>query len=335
MSFAATDAFRLADIQAGRRPIDTTASARLWDMGQGVAALEIDTRLNQCDEAVVELLHRIPQRVREGFRALVIGSDHPQAFSAGATLDVFIEGVEQGDWPRIEDFLRDGQAALLALRHADFPVVAAVHGLTLGGGCELMLHADDVVAGPGLRVGFPERWIGAIPGWGGVAQMLRRWQARLPAREAARRVFDVIAGARLLAGQDAIETGLLPQGVTIVDDRARLLAAAREHAARLAQDYAPPPAALIEVLGAGHAEDLTEALERRAREDNFAAADFDAAQALIGVICGGPAPGGAQLSEPELMALEREAFLRLIQGPDALRRMRHLRSTGRPLRPGP
>ncbi|MFC3077781.1 enoyl-CoA hydratase/isomerase family protein [Phenylobacterium terrae] len=324
---------RLAEIKRGASPVDATPSAALWDIGDGVLALEIATRLNQCDEAVVELLSRTPDRVREGFRAVVIGSDDPRAFSAGATLDVFIEGVERREWRRIEGFLRDGQAALLALRYADFPVVAAVHGLTLGGGCELMLHTDAVVACQDLRIGFPERWIGAVPGWGGVTQTLRRWQARLPASEAARRALEVIAAATIFPAQDAFAAGLLGEGDVVIEDRAALLAAARGRAVALAEGYAPPPPATIAALGSSRRAELEPDLERLSAENAFAEADRNAARALAGILCGGGAELGARLSEDDVMALEREAFLRLIRHPDALERMRHLRSTGRPLRP--
>ena len=138
-AMATSERLLLADIKQGASPVDATQSASLWDMGDGVAALEIHTRLNLCDEEVVELIARVPDRIEEGFRALVIGSDNPQAFSAGATGDVFIDGAEHGAWDRVSSFPRHGQEALLDLRYAGFPVVTAVHGLTTGSG--LRAHA--------------------------------------------------------------------------------------------------------------------------------------------------------------------------------------------------
>jgi 3-hydroxyacyl-CoA dehydrogenase len=301
-------------------------------MGDGVAALEIHTRRNLCDEAVVDLVARVPDRIKEGFRALVIGSDDPHAFSAGATLDVFIDGAEHGAWDRVSNFLRQGQEALLGLRYAGFPVVAAVHGLTRGGGCELMLHADAVVAHTDLRIGFPERWIGAVPGWGGVTQMLRRWQRRSTSAIAASRVFDVIARAQTLSIGDAIAAGLIDEDDPVVAERPALLAFAKRRAVELAKAYMPPPPSSIEAVGAEYSPRLEEALAELQAVGSFSHADVVAARELIGIICGGSCGAGARLSESQVMRLEHDAFMRLLRHPETLTRMHHIRSTGLPLR---
>jgi 3-hydroxyacyl-CoA dehydrogenase len=324
----------LAAVKRGRTRIDGNASASLWDMGDGVAALEIHTKLNACDAAVVDLVERAPVRVAEGFRALVIGSDEPRAFSAGADLDTFIGYIHAKDWDGLARFVARGQSAWLGLKYAPVPVVAAAVGLALGGGCELMMHADAVVAHSELNAGFPERKVGIIPGWGGVTQMLLRWTAKLraPGRAAAI-VFDVISnGDPTSSAHFARGAGFLRADDDIVMNRDRVLALAKQRAIRMAGGYVPPERAMIEVAGASRLGWFEGRIDMAQADGVFTEVDGEIALALAGVLIGGNAPSGARLSERELMALELAAMVDLAKRPKTLERLEHMRATNRPLR---
>lgn len=325
---------RIEDLRRGGPAIDAVPSASLWDMGDGVAALELNTRWNEFDEAVIDLLERLPARLDAGFQALVIGNDHPAAFSTGANLDLFVSQIREGRWDSLSAFLKRGQAALRALRFYPKPVVAAVHGLTLGGGCELLLHSDWVVAHAGARIGLPERWSGILPGWGGCTQLLRRWQMRLPsAAAAAEGVFDLVAAATILGtAESAREVALLGQRDDVVADREALLVLAKQRARELAVAYRPPDEAGIDAAGDACRLVLCERAERLRCTGVFSDVDVATCQSLAQVLCGGDAPLGTALLERDFMRLEHDAFVALARRPAVLARMAHVAAIRAPLR---
>jgi 3-hydroxyacyl-CoA dehydrogenase len=325
---------RVEDLRKNSSAIDTVPSASLWDMGDGIALLELNSRWNECDQDAVELLERIPAKLDSGFQALVIGNDHPLVFSAGGSVDLFTSQMRAGQWADLSTYLKRGQSALHALRLCPKPVVAAVHGLTIAGGCELMLHADWVVAHAGTRMGLLERWNGILPGWGGCTQLLRRWQARLRNTEAAvGRVFDFIANATILGTAEcARDASLLGPRDDVVADREALLSLAKKRALELAPTYRPPAEARIVAAGVACKMRLYERAEELRSAEVFSEVDVVTCQGLAHVLCGGEAAAGAALGEPDFMRLEHDVFLDLARRPEALARMQHVGATRTPLR---
>src|SRR5690606_6759382 len=156
----------LADVKASSRPVAESPVASLWDLGDGVACLEIHSKMNAIDEAVLAAIEAATERVPAGFKALVIGNEHPRAFSAGADLRHSSDLLRRQDWAAVAAFVERGQLALRGLAAAPFPVVSAAFGLALGGGCEILMHSDLVVAHGELNAGLPEVKVGILPGWG-------------------------------------------------------------------------------------------------------------------------------------------------------------------------
>ncbi|WP_210191339.1 3-hydroxyacyl-CoA dehydrogenase/enoyl-CoA hydratase family protein [Mesorhizobium australicum] len=322
----------LASVKKSGGRVDGNESASLWNLGDGVAGLEIHTKMNACDMAVVEQVEQALNRVSADFQALVIGSDNKRAFSAGAKLDVFIALVKAGDWAGLESFVARGQAAWLGLKYAQFPVVAAAGGLALGGGCELMMHADEVVAHAELYAGLPERKVGIIPGWGGVTQVLLRAQERsADAPTAAVKAFDLIAGGEVTSSAlSAVDAGFLRASDRIVMNRDRLLAVAKARAIELAVDYAAPNRAEIAVDGAAATRRLEERIAGQVAAGGFTETDAGVARELARVVAGGVA-NPAVLSELDLMRLELSSMLELARRPTTLERLEHMRATNKPL----
>src|SRR5690606_4269716 len=137
-----------------------------------------------------------------------------RVFSAGADLSFFVSLVEEGRFDALERFLARGQELYMALKYAPFPVVAAVHGLALGGGSEMMMHADAIVAHVELNAGLPETKVGIIPGWGGSKELLVR-KAEMSAKgpvPPALEAFRTVTSARISrSAYDAIGLGLVRQ----------------------------------------------------------------------------------------------------------------------------
>ncbi|MCA0294688.1 MAG: enoyl-CoA hydratase/isomerase family protein [Actinobacteria bacterium] len=299
-------------------------SAELVDLGDGVACLALRTKMNTCDLGVVEMVERATELGTAGaFRALVIGSDHPRAFSAGADLATFVRLLDAGDADALRGFARRGQQAFQALRNAAFPVVAAARGFALGGGNELMLTADRVVAHAELKAGFPERTVGLIPCWGGVTQSLAR-AAAAGADDPAADAFWVTSSCEVTpSAWQAGEWHLLRGTDEVVASARRVLAEAKAVALELAAsgEKAPAPGPLplhdpaSGALDAGWAD----------------ASETDRAivGGLAAMLTGGAA--GETTTEDDLLAREIDVALDLLPRPANTERVRHLLATNRPL----
>ncbi len=134
----------------------------MWDVGDGVAALEFTTKMNALDGEIMSLIQQAIPLVQDRFKALVIYNEGSN-FSAGANLGMAMFAVAAGMWGEIEKLIAGGQQALKALKYAPFPVVAAPAGMALGGGCEVVLHADAVQAHAESYIGLVECGVGLLP----------------------------------------------------------------------------------------------------------------------------------------------------------------------------
>lgn len=324
----------LASAKAGRAEIYRNDSASIWDLGDGVAGFEIRTKMNACDEGVVAAFRKAVEIVPRAHRALLIGSDNARAFSAGAQLDVFIAHTRKQDWSALSAFVAGGQSALLDMKYAPFPVVAAAGGLALGGGCELALHCDRIVAHAELAAGFPELNAGIIPGWGGGTQLLlRQLEAGQRPVQAASLVFDTIVN-RTISGSafEARNMGILRSVDHIVMSRDHLLASAKDLAIHLSSDYAAPPHARLAAAGAPGVTQCQSAIDAKRQPGELSDVDAGIAEELAFAICGGRNAEGSEMTEREMMALELAAILELAKRPTTLERLEHLRATNKPLR---
>ncbi len=288
-------------------------AASLRDLGEGVACFALATRMGTLSGPVLELLEPAIDRATRDFRALVLAGDDPRGFSAGADLAFFAGFIERGDFTGMEAFVARGQHLFLALKYAPIPVVAAVHGVALGGGCELMLHADRIVAHAETQIGLPEAKLGLLPGWGGCTQtLLRHLQAGGPDPLAA--AFEALRSGMVAGSAPQARTArLLRPADGVVMHRDDLLPFARAEALRLAEGYAPPPQAAIPTGGAAEQARLMARLSPGAGED-----ERGMAATIAAVLCGGEA---GHLSEAEMMALERRAAVDLAAGPAARTRI--------------
>jgi len=324
---------------AGRQILGNDAAA-LLDIGNDVACLEIRTKLNCLPPQVFDTIEETLSLGTSRFKALVICNDDARAFSVGADLTFFVAQMRAGDVASIGTFIERGQKLFLGLKYAPFPVVAAAHGLALGGGCELMLHADAIVAHAELNAGLPEIKVGLVPGWGGCTQMLLRAQRpdfagpKGPAA-AAQAVFDVIfVGNPSTSALDARAKGLLRSNDEIVMNRAQLIAAAKRRAKQMAEaGYAPPEAAHIAVAGPSGQRAIVSRIDGERAAGRASDNDLRFAEALAGVLTGGTS-GDVMLpvTEAALMELERETLLALVTHPATRERIDHMLATGKPLR---
>lgn len=329
----------LTQSKAAGAPIAGNGAASLWDIGEGVACFEMHTKMNAFAAPVLDVLEETLDRGGRDFEALVLGNDDPRAFSAGADLSLIVGYIKGGDFAGLDSYIARGQQIFHALKYANFPVVAAMHGLALGGGCEFGLHADAIVAHAELNAGLPEVLVGIIPGWGGCTQLLLRAQADAGTRKGplapAAKAFETISsGRRSGSAHDAGAMGLLRPGDGIVMNRDRLLDAARKKAAALVGDgYAPPEVAAITVAGASGRLGLMNAVDGLRARGAISEQDRIVADALAGVLTGGASADPLRpVSEWDIMTLEREALIALSRHTATQERITHMLATGKPLR---
>lgn len=204
-------------------------AATLVRLQSGIGVLNTTTKLGIITDDVLSALEFAANAELTG---LVINHDNTRAFSAGADLNSLVSGGKE--------FIADGVRIYRKLQQAPFPVVAAVHGITLGGGAELMLHADKVVAHVDTKIGFPERSVGIFPGWGGILQhLIRHLEAGTANPHQA--VFDfAMSAVRLRTAYEAQDHCLLRSTDVVVASQQHLLETAIDLAKELAETYQPP-----------------------------------------------------------------------------------------------
>jgi 3-hydroxyacyl-CoA dehydrogenase len=328
----------LGRIRATQGRLAGNGAASLLEL-DGALALELHGKLNIIGLDTLEMIARATATAEERGLPLVIGTDAPD-FSAGANLALMLMEAEDEGWDELERVARRFQSALRGLRRAQVPVVAAIRGRVLGGGCEIALSVDRVQAAAETYVGLVELAVGLIPAGGGSTEMAHRaaardaggaWADAFPAFAAA---FETIATAKVASSAaEARRMGLLREADGISADPDRVTADAVSVACALAETgYRPAIERPIRVLGRrgiATAEVLT---NNQLAGGYISPYDRELALALARVMCGGDVAEGTEVSVDHLLDLERETFLRLLGQPKTRDRIRHTLRTGKPLR---
>ncbi|MBS1854215.1 MAG: 3-hydroxyacyl-CoA dehydrogenase/enoyl-CoA hydratase family protein [Acidobacteria bacterium] len=316
----------LAAIKRARGVVRSNAGASLVDLGEGVLCLEFHSKMNSLGEDMVRMLHAGLDETARNFRAMVVANDG-EHFSAGANLMLVLLAAQDGEWDELDRAVRRYQNAMMAMKYAPFPVVAAPFGMTLGGGLEVALHAGRMQAAAESYMGLVEAGVGVVPAGGGCKEMLLRFGE-------ARRAFELIGYAKVSeSAAHARELGYLRASDGITMNRERLLCDARTAALALVPVWSPgQPRQDIPVEGeSGYA--LMKMAVWLAREGGYIS-DYDAVigEKLAHVLSGGRLTGTQRVSEQHLLDLEREAFLSLCGDPQTQARMEHMLKTGKALR---
>lgn len=226
--------------QPDTQVVAENAAGRVLLLVGGVGIFNLATPMNSLNAEAFDLIQRtVAEGPSWGITALVIASDEPRAFSAGANLGTLVEAAETGDDAAVEVLMRRGSTTLRELRKAPFPVVAAVRGVALGGGMELLLACDKTVIHAESRLGFPERVVGLYPAWCGTVRTLERLY-RHGAEDPVRAAFGLIAAADQRAPFDLQALGVLGEEDRIVLSVDHVIGDAVELASSLADGYAPP-----------------------------------------------------------------------------------------------
>jgi 3-hydroxyacyl-CoA dehydrogenase len=318
--------------------VERNADASIYDLGDGVFCVGIHSKMNVLGPGVMEMLYKGAERAeREGVGLVVTGiGEH---FSVGFNLQLFLMMIGTGDF---DELLMGGKAfqdSLLRLRYAKVPVVAATFGYTLGGGCELAMHCDRVVASAETYIGLPEVGVGIIPAGGGTSTMLYRALSSLPPNAdpypAIRRVMETLGfGKVATSALEGVQYGFLRHGVdTISVNPDRILWLAKQEVHHLAaQGYTPPEEPKVMAYGNQVLTRLLIELHNLKRGNFITEHDFTVASQIAYVLAGGDLSQPAEMPLSYFYQLEIQVVGYLAQQPKTWDRMRHMLETGKPLR---
>ncbi|HVW62294.1 MAG TPA: 3-hydroxyacyl-CoA dehydrogenase NAD-binding domain-containing protein [Puia sp.] len=315
------------------------SACRLYHLGHEVLGLEWYTKMGSIGGEVLEGIQKSIARAEEKYKGLVIAGEGPN-FSAGANVGlIFMLAIEQ-DYDELDMAVRQFQSTMMRARYSAVPVVVAPHGLTLGGACELSLHADRVVPAAESYIGLVELGVGLIPGGGGTKEFTLRAADEMHEDEPEtitlkNRFFNIATAKVSTSAFEAYELGILRKGRDIVSiNQGRRVAEAKASVIELYDDgYVQPIArADIKVLGRSALGALYAGINAMWRGNYATDHDVLVAKKLAYVMCGGDLSEPSLVSEQYILDLEREAFLSLCGEKKTLERIQSVLKGGKPLR---
>jgi 3-hydroxyacyl-CoA dehydrogenase len=328
----------LDNLRASGKVLWKNAGASVIDLGDGILNVEFHSKMNSLGTDVIQGLLKGVEMAENGYRGLVVGNDAPN-FSAGANLGlVYMQAVEQ-EFDELNMMIQQFQQAMMRMRYSSIPVVGTPHGLTLGGGCELNLHCDRVVASAETYMGLVEFGVGLIPGGGGTKEMTLRTAAKYeegePEFNLLRNTYMTVSTAKVsTSAAEAFDLGFLRRGDEIVVNSNRVIAQAKAAAIELADaGYSQPSQKTnIKVHGRGALGMFMSGVYAMKLGNYISEHDEKIANKLAYVMCGGDLSSPTEVSEQYLLDLEREAFLSLCGERKTLERIQSILTTSKPLR---
>ena len=333
-----TDEFILLDTLRENKIIWSNDGANIFDLGDGVLGVEFRTKMNTLGAGPVEAINRAIDMAEKDYVGVVIGNEG-QNFSAGANLAMlFMYAVEQ-EFDEVDMMIRQFQNTIMRVRHSAIPVVVAPHGMTLGGGCEMTMHADQVQASAESYIGLVEVGVGLIPAGGGTKEMTLRVSDSLEEGDielnTLQNAFMNIATAKVsTSAEEARGLHYLRERDRITMNQDRLLADAKESVLALAEHgYSQPVHRQdIKVQGKSGMAMFLAGVYGMHQGRYISDHDKKIAEKIAYVMCGGELSYSQRVSEQYLLDLEREAFLSLSGEKKTLERIQSLLQGGKPLR---
>ena len=316
------------------------AAVRLWHQNDGVLIISFKTKMHVMGPDVIAGLERAVTEAEQHFRALVIWqSDSAEggAFSAGADLQAMLPLFMSGGVKAIEPVVANFQRAQMRVKYANVPVVAAVAGLALGGGCELLMHASRRVALLESYIGLVEVGIGLLPAGGGLKEIALRSSREAKGNDILQflknRFTQAATAAVSKSALEAKKMGYLSKGDVIVLHPHELLHVAKTQALAMAEEaYRPPLPTLIPVTGRYGIATIRAQLINMRDGGFISAHDEHIASMIADIVCGGDLDPGSRVSEQWLLDKERQGFMSLLSHPKTQERIMGMLQTGKPVR---
>ncbi len=328
--------------------VKTNSGASLIDLGDGVGCIQFHSKMNALGADIISLILQTlkPGGAGDNFDAFVITND-AQNFSVGANLMLLLMSIQEEEWDDVDMAIRQFQGMTQAVKFSPKPVISAPFGLTLGGGCEISLHATARQPHAELYMGLVEVGVGLLPGGGGCKEMLLRAVdsassirpdgrgESVETMEAMKKIFEAIATGKVAtSAHEARGLGFLSNSDRITMNRERVLSDAKARALELVKAGYEPPMMRTDIPAPG--ENIFATLKLGAymmRQSEFISDhELKLATKIAEVICGGNITPGTPVSEQYVLDLEREAFKSLCGEKKTQERIQYTLKTGKTLR---
>ncbi|MDB2685406.1 3-hydroxyacyl-CoA dehydrogenase NAD-binding domain-containing protein [Flavobacteriaceae bacterium] len=333
------DSFIILDNIRKTNEVWKNSGAVIEDIGDGILNLEFQSKMNTIGADVLTAINKAIDLSETNYQGLVVGNQAAN-FSVGANIGmIFMMAVEQ-EYDELNYAIKYFQDTMMRMRYSSIPTIAAPHGMALGGGCEISLHADKVVAAAETYMGLVEFGVGVIPGGGGSKEMALRASDLFQKGDVQLNVlqehFLTIGMAKVAtSAYEAFDIGLLQKGKdVVVVNKERQIAQAKQHALLMAESGYTQPAARKDVLVLGKQALGMFLVGTDSMEASHYISEHDKkiANKLAYVMAGGDLSEPTKVTEQYLLDIEREAFLSLTTERKTLERIQHMLKTGKPLR---
>ncbi|WP_300488954.1 3-hydroxyacyl-CoA dehydrogenase/enoyl-CoA hydratase family protein [Flavobacterium sp.] len=333
------DAFIILNNIRESKKIWSNSESVIQDLGDGIINIEFQSKMNSIGGGVIQGINKAIDLAEKNYNGLVIGNQAAN-FSVGANLAmIFMMAVEQ-EYDELNMAIKAFQDTMMRVRYSGIPVIAAPHGMTLGGGCEMSMHADKVVAAAETYIGLVEFGVGVIPGGGGSKEMALRAADTFHKNDVELNVlqeyFLTIGMAKVAtSAYEAYDLGILQKGKdVVVVNKDRQIAEAKKHALLMAEaGYTQPVKRKdIKVLGKQALGMFLVGTDSMEAGKYISEHDKKIANKLAYVMAGGDLSEPTLVNEQYLLDLEREAFLSLCTERKTLERIQFMLTKGKPLR---
>ncbi len=333
------DAFIILDNIRKSNEVFKNSGVVVEDLGDGILNVEFQSKMNTIGGDVLSGLNKAIDIAEKDFQGLIVGNQAAN-FSVGANIGmIFMMAVEQ-EYDELNMAIKMFQDSMMRMRYSSIPTISAPHGMCLGGGCELSMHADKVVAAAETYIGLVEFGVGVIPGGGGSKEMALRASDTFRKNDVELNVlqeyFLTIGMAKVsTSAYEAFDLGILQKGKdVVVVNKDRQIATAKAHARLMAEaGYTKPPKRKdVKVLGKQALGMFLVGTDSMEAGHYISEHDKKIADKLAYVMAGGDLSEASYVSEQYLLDLEREAFLSLCTERKTLERIQHMLKTGKPLR---
>ena len=329
----------LPSLKERQKVVKSNAGASLIDMGDGVACLEFHTYMNAIGAEIIEMIYESLKIVEKDFVGLVIGN-HAERFSVGANLLAVVGEILKSNWKGIEAAIKGMQDSMMAMKFFEKPIVAAPHGMTLGGGCEVCLSSHRIVAALETYMGQVEIAVGLLPGAAGNKEVYIRCIEGIPDGVSCdlmpflRKAFENIGMAKVAtSAEEARKLGFLRSTDRVVANADHLLYEAKQTVLAMVQEgFKPPRPRLIPVAGDGGRAAIKYMANTMRMGGFISEYDEYIAGKLAYILTGGNVLSGALVTEQQMLDLEREVFLGLCGEKKTQDRIGHMLKTNKPLR---
>ncbi|WP_370896210.1 3-hydroxyacyl-CoA dehydrogenase/enoyl-CoA hydratase family protein [Chryseobacterium gossypii] len=332
------DAFIILDNIRKTKTLWSNSGSAIEDLGDGIINFEIRSKMNSLGGEVLDGLNRAIDLAEKEYDGLVIGNQGAN-FSVGANLAMILMMAIEQDWDDLNMAIAYFQKSMMRVRYSSVPVVVAPHGMTLGGGCEMTMHADRVVAAAETYIGLVETGVGVIPGGGGTKELTLRTSREFHKDDVKNNrlrdaFMNIAMGKVATSAYEAYDMGILEKGKDIVVvNKNRQIAEAKKIAKLLAdQGYTQPVPQTVKVLGKDALGMFYVGTDQMLTGNYISEHDKKIADKLAYVMVGGNLSEETVVTEQYLLNLERETFLSLCGERKTLERIQYMLQNGKPLR---